>query len=178
MSGKALKLCPICGWKTMPIVYGLPTQRDMNRNDIILGGCIIDDLSPDLVCSNCDWSGQEWHIGAPLPPSVWIIMDSEGLKSPIGLVAGRYDQIYETFLFGYWQNINFTKQYQDWLASLSEEPRSLTAPFDDLSPGLIANFRMGREMFDQSDLYAAGFEGLAGGPPKFEFDCLKEKLEG
>ena len=171
-SSKALKPCPICGWRTMPIVYGLPTQRDMNRNDIILGGCIIDDLSPDLACSNCDWSGQEWHIGAPLPPSVWIIMDSEGLSPPIGLVAGRYDQICETFLLGYWHNINFTKQYLEWLSSLSEEPRSFIAPFDDLSPGLIAEFRMGKEMFDESDLFASGFQGLAGGPPKFEFDCL------
>jgi hypothetical protein len=152
----------------MPIVYGLPTPGDMNRNDIILGGCIIDDLSPDLACSNCDWSRQECHIGSPLPPSVWIIMDSEGLIAPVGLVAGRFDQIYETFLLGYWHNISFTKQYQDWHASLSEEPRSFTAPFDDLSPGLIDEFRLRREMFEASDLYAAGFQGLAGGPPKFE----------
>ena len=99
-------------------------------------------------------------------------MDSEGLSPPIGLVAGRYDQICETFLLGYWHNINFTKQYLEWLSSLSEEPRSFIAPFDDLSPGLIAEFRMGKEMFDESDLFASGFQGLAGGPPKFEFDCL------
>lgn len=153
----------------MPIVYGLPTQRDMNRNETILGGCIIGDQSPDLACSNCDWSGQEWHIGAPLPPSVWIITDSEGLKAPIGLVAGRYDQIYETFFLGNWQDINSTKQYQDWLSSLSEEPRSFTAPFDDLSPGLIAEFRIGRERFDSANLHAAGFERFAAGPPRFEF---------
>ena len=166
---KKSKLCPICGWKTMPIVYGLPTPRDMSRNDIILGGCIIDDLSPDLACSNCDWSGQEWCIGAPLPPSVWIILDSEGLKSPIGLVAGRYDQIYETFFLGNWQDINSTKQYQDWLSSAREEPLSFTAPFDDLSPGLIAEFRIGKERFNSADLHAAGFESLAGGSPRFEF---------
>lgn len=154
----------------MPIVYGLPTPGDMSRKDIILGGCVIDDLRPDLACSNCDWSGQEWHIGAPLLPSVWIIMDSECLRPPIGLVAGRYDQIYETFLFGIWHNVNSTKQYQEWFASLSEEPRPFIAPFDDLSPGLIAEFRMGRGKINQSDLYAAGFQGLAGGPPTFEFD--------
>ena len=154
----------------MPVVYALPAPGDMNINEIILVGCIIDGLTPNLTCSNCDWSGQEWHIGAPLPPRVWIIMESDGLKEPVGLVTGRYYQIYETYLFGYWQKINFSKQYQDWLAGLSEEPRSFTSPFDDLSPGLIAEFRMGREMFDQSDLYAAGFQGLAGGLPKFDLE--------
>ena len=86
-------------------------------------------------------------------------MDSEGLKAPLGLAAGRDDQIYETFPFGYWHNINFTKQYQDWLASLPDEPRSRTALFDDLSPGLIAEFRTGVEIFDHCDLSAAGFQG-------------------
>ena len=94
-------------------------------------------------------------------------MDSEDLIPPIGLVAGRYDQIYETFLFGYWHNISFTKQYQEWLASLSEEPLSVTAPFDDLSPGLIAEFRSGKERFNSADLHAAGFESLAGAPHDF-----------
>ena len=170
MGGKARKLCPICGWKTIPIVYGLPTQMDPSRDDIILGGCIIDELSPELTCSNCDWSGQEWHIGAPLSPNVWIIIDSDELKAPIGVVAGRFDQIYETFLFGYWHNINFTQQYQDWLECLFGEPLLLRAAFDDLSPGLIAEFRMGREMFSFSDLLSAGFVQVSGKAPRLNFD--------
>ena len=161
---------PVCGWGTIPIVYGLPGADDFERTDIILGGCIVEETNPDLACSNCAWSGQEWHIGAPLPPSVWIIMDSEGLSAPVGLVAGRFDQIYETFLFGYWHNISTNKQYQDWLARLSEEPKSFTAPFDDLSPALIAEFRIGRHLFEAGELHSAGLIGLAGGPPKFSFD--------
>lgn len=170
MISKALNHCPICGWETMPIVYGLPAQRDLNQSDVILGGCLIEDLSPDLACSNCDWSGQEWHIGAPLPPNVWIIMDPDELRAPIGVAAGRSDQIYETFLFGYWHNINSTEQYQNWLEHLFEEPLVLRAPFDDLSPGLIAEFRMGREMLSFSDLLSAGFVQVAGKAPRLNFD--------
>ena len=170
MAKQSKPKCPVCGWDTMPILYGLPGAGDFERTDIILGGCIVEETNPDLACSNCDWSGQEWHIGAPLPPSVWIIMDSEGLIAPVGLVAGRFDQIYETFLFGYWHNMSTTKQYQDWLARLSEEPKSFTAPFDDLSPALIAEFRIGRHLFEAGELHSAGLIGLAGGPPKFSFD--------
>jgi hypothetical protein len=162
--------CPVCGWNTKAILYGLPADRNAVSEDVILGGCSVDDLSPDLSCSNCNWRGQEWHLDAPLPPNVWIIMDQDGLRAPIGVAAGRYDQIYETFLFGYWHNINSTEQYQKWLEQLFEEPLVLSALFDDLSPGLIAEFRMGREMLSSSDLLSAGLVQLAGKAPRLNFD--------
>lgn len=162
--------CPICGWETKRILYGLPADRNAAGEGAVFGGCMIDELSPELTCSNCNWRGQEWHIGAPLPPNVWIIMDPDGLRAPIGVVAGRYDQIYETFLFGYWHNINFTRQYQDWLEGLFEEPLVLCSPFDDLSPGLIAEFRIGRELLSLSDLISAGFAQVAGKAPRLNFD--------
>ena len=162
--------CPMCGWETKQILYGLPVDRNAVSDEVVLGGCVIDDLSPELTCSNCNWSGQEWHIGAPLPPTVWIIMDPDGLRGPIGVTAGRYDQIYETFLFGYWHSINSTQQYQDWFEHLFEEPLVLRAAFDDLSPGVIAEFRMGREPLSFSDLISAGLVQVAGKAPRLNFD--------
>jgi hypothetical protein len=170
MTKQSKPRCPVCGWETLPIAPGLPGAVDFERTAIISAGSIAEETSPDLCCSNCDWSGQQWHIGAPLPPRVWIVTDSEALRAPIGLVTGRYDQIYEIFLFGYWHNISVTKQYLAWLSELSEEPKTFTAPFDDLSPALIADFRRGSHLFEPGDLQAAGLVGWAGGAPKFSLD--------
>ena|GEM_PF-867797 len=174
---KKSKLCPICGWDTIPIVYGLPSERDFERDDIILGGCIVDDMNPDLACTMCDWSGQEWHLRAPLPPSVWVILDRAGILAPIGLVAGRFDEILETFQLGHWLNVTFTKQYEEWLEAATERPLALTAPFADLSPGLIAEMRLGDHGFEASELYEAGFQGLTN-PPRFDFNGRMQPLEG
>ena len=168
--------CPICGWSTIPIVYGLPSERDFERDDIILGGCLVDGMNPDLACTMCDWSGQEWHLRAPLPPSVWVILDRAGILAPIGLVAGRFDEILETFQLGHWLDVTFTKQYEEWLEAASDKPLALTAPFADLSPGLVAEMRMGNQRFDQSDLYAAGFQSLIS-PPRFRFDGWMKRSE-
>ena len=169
--------CPICGWSTIPILYGLPSIEDSKRKDVILGGCIIDDLNPDLACSMCDWSGQEWHISAPLPPSVWVILDRARVLASIGVVSGRFDEVMEVFQLGHWLKITFTKQYEEWLEAATERPLVLTAPFADLSPGLIAEMRLGDHEFEASELYEAGFEGLTN-PPKFEFDGVMKPLEG
>ena len=168
MASKKAPKCPICGWATIPIVYGLPTSDDMDRTDIILGGCIVMETNPDIACSNCDWSGQRWHALAPLPASVWILMDPTELAPPIGLVAGSYDDVIEVFIFGFRSDIRSTKDYENWL-SLVEDPIALTAPFGDLSPGLIAEFRLGQERFTRSDLASVGFQGLLR-PPKFELE--------
>lgn len=157
-------------------MYGLPAAEDFEREDIILGGCIVDELSPDVSCSNCDWSGLRWHVGVPLSPMVWIILDTEMLKVPIGLVAGRYDRIHEIFQFGHWQNMQFGQQFQSWLKSLCREPRCFTAPFDELSPGLIASLRTGRHSLDRDELHAAGFRERHLWPPKFIFDDFMHHL--
>jgi hypothetical protein len=95
-------------------------------------------------------------------------MDPTELAPPIGLVAGRYDDVIEVFIFGFWNDIRSTKDYENWL-SLVEDPIALTAPFGDLSPGLIAEFRLGQERFTRSDLASVGFQGLLR-PPKFELE--------
>jgi hypothetical protein len=174
---KSEKLCPICGWKTVPIVYGLPSAEDVDREDIILGGCIVDDFNPDLACSMCDWSGQEWHLRAPLPPAAWVILDSARVLAPIGLVAGRFDEVMEVFQLGHWLNVTFTTQYEEWLEAAIEKPLALTAPFADLSPGLIAEMRIGDHRFEASELYEAGFQALTN-PPKFDFNGRMQPLEG
>ena len=162
-------VCPVCGWPNTPIVYGLPKQEDFGRTDIVLGGCVVGPFDPEICCSNCDWVGQEWALTTPLSPSVWIVLDPTETLAPIGLVAGRFDEVIEVFQLGFWLNVTFTKQYEEWLEAAPDRPLALTAPFDELSPGLIADFRRGSHRFTREELYEAGFVGLIR-PPRFEFD--------
>lgn len=168
--------CPVCGWPTLPIVYGLPADRDAKRTDVILGGCLIEEGNPDLACGNCDWSGQEWHIYAPLPPSIWIIQDPKGFMAPMGLVAARFDEVLEVFQFGRWYEPKSTQHYQDWFDLAPGEALILTSPYAEQSRDLIAEFRIGRLVFEPSDLYASGFQGLVGGAPRFDFNGRMEPM--
>ena len=151
----------------MPIIYGLPASEVRRRTDVVFGGCSVEPMSPDVACTVCDWSGQAWHALAPLPSSVWVIMDLDNNLPAVGLVAGRFDEVTETFIFGHWSDVRTTEEYQAWLSAVSN-PLALTAPFDDLSPGLVADLRAGRELLSSSDLYSAGFQAL-GKPPRFKF---------
>ena len=168
--------CPVCGWQTIPIVYGLPLKSDLERDDIVLGGCLVEEGNPDLSCTNCDWTGQDWFRMAPLPPAVWVVQDTKDHLAPIGLVAGRYDDVIEVFQLGQWLNVTFTKQYEEWLDAAGEDAVALTIPFGQLSPGIIADFRIGEERFPIAALYAMGFERLIK-PPKLKFDGRMEIFE-
>ena len=169
--------CPLCGWDTKQILYGLPADKGAVNDEVVLGGCSVDDLSPELTCSNCDWSGQEWHIGAPLPPNVWIIMDPNGTLPSIGVTTERFDSVLEVYLFGHWNNITFTKQYEDWLSLLGGKPLVFSALFGDLSPAVIAELRIGNYRLEPQELLEAGFIDFTTGPPRFEFDGRMEQLE-
>jgi hypothetical protein len=50
--------CPVCGGDHLAIfVYGYLDEIDcaaIDRGDIILGGCSIDDYSPNWMCNNCN----------------------------------------------------------------------------------------------------------------------------
>lgn len=160
-------VCPICGWKALPFVYGLPSPADFDRKDIILGGCIVDPMNPDLGCSNCNWSGQKWALQAPLPLRMWIIRDPEMVESPIGLVTERFDQVVERFQLGYWEDAKTTSDYQNWLKQIPE-PDVWLAMADRVSPAVVAQFRSGRSHFTDEELEAAGFEDFGYAPPLFE----------
>jgi hypothetical protein len=174
---RAANNCPMCGWETKQILYGLPADRNAASDEVVLGGCVIDDLSPELTCSNCDWSGQKWHASAPLPPTVWLIMDPDRLLPSIGVTTERFDSVLEVYLFGHWHNITFTKQYEDWLSLLGGKPLVFSALFGDLSPALIADLRIGNYRFEPQELLEAGFVQTVTEAPKFEFDGRMEKLE-
>lgn len=169
MSARETPKCPVCGWATMPIIYGLPTPELAARDDIILGGCVVQELDPNLACSKCDWTGQDWYAGAPLMPNAWVLLDRSGSTNPIGLVAGRFDDVHETFQLGNWFLVGSQTDFDSWCQSAGDHALALTAPFGDLSPALIAQFRSGWDIPDLQDLYASGFVGLAGGVPKFRF---------
>lgn len=57
-------ICPICGGKVVPIVYGMPTgdlEEKADRGEVVLGGCCIAldengrSIDPKWACINCDF---------------------------------------------------------------------------------------------------------------------------
>ena len=57
-------ICPICGGKVVPIVYGMPTgdlEETADRGEVFLGGCCIAldengrSIDPKWACINCDF---------------------------------------------------------------------------------------------------------------------------
>lgn len=56
-------ICPECKQKTgVNIVYGYPSAElfeAANRDEVALGGCIIDNEQPDRCCISCK---HEWKI--------------------------------------------------------------------------------------------------------------------
>ena len=175
MNETKLKNCPVCGWEFLPILYGYPTKEALESKDVFLGGCIIEPDSPDIGCSNCQWTGDEWQVSAPLMSTVWIIQDRAGLVPPIGLVSLRFDEIEEQFIFGFWQEIKMTAEYENWLAA-AVDPVVFTALFGDLSPGLIAQFRIGSKMLTEEEFIDANFEEISK-PPKFDFNQVMRRME-
>ena len=64
MSNKETKICPVCGGKLVPIVYGEPMGELMEmaeRGEVVLGGCCIEVdengciVNPKWACTNCDY---------------------------------------------------------------------------------------------------------------------------
>lgn len=48
--------CPYCGGKLLPIVYGEPDDETFDRHgrgEIVLGGCCVNELSPEKECAQC-----------------------------------------------------------------------------------------------------------------------------
>ncbi len=48
--------CPYCGGKLLPIVYGEPDDETFDRHgrgEIVLGGCCVNELSPQKECAHC-----------------------------------------------------------------------------------------------------------------------------
>lgn len=169
MTRTMLRNCPICGWKTLPILYGYPTQDMFDRDDIVLGGCIIDPMYPDRSCSNCDWQGQGWSMLAPHPYRVWIFRDPNEIYEPMGFVTERYDAVLEKFFLGGWEDSDDVKAYQGWLKRVAE-PEIWWTFTTDLGIEQLGNFRAGTTPANEADLVEWGFERYEHKPPKFRFE--------
>jgi hypothetical protein len=57
-AGSTSSRCPACGSeRVVPIVYGLPNHPDLfrraNLGEVVLGGCIVSENSPDQACMDC-----------------------------------------------------------------------------------------------------------------------------
>jgi len=165
---RSARKCPDCGWKPVPIVYGLPHSSDWERGDIVLGGCIVDEFQPDFACRNCQWVGRKDQLELPQAPRVWVLLDETKTLAPIGLVSSRFDEVLEVFSLGRWLHVTFTQQYLEWLESSPAKPAVMTALFGELSPGLIATMRIGAHHFNPDELYEAGLEEVSSAP-KFDF---------
>lgn len=53
MSRRRTSLCPTCGARGVPIVYGMPgieLFEKAERGEIVLGGCVIDGEMPTHAC--------------------------------------------------------------------------------------------------------------------------------
>jgi hypothetical protein len=46
--------CPQCGGVVTPIIYGLPTQQDIEDPGFYSGGCIILPENPEWACLECE----------------------------------------------------------------------------------------------------------------------------
>jgi len=108
-------------------------------------------------------------------PTVWIIQDRARVVPPIGLVSLRFDEVEEQFFFGFWQGIKMTSEYENWLASAAD-PVIYTALFGDVSPGLIAQFRIGNKMLTAKEFIDANFQAISK-PPKFDFKQVMRRME-
>ena len=56
--------CPHCGGKVVRILYGEPTQEAFEaaeRGEFVLGGCCINELSPDWECLGCGHQFRKVH---------------------------------------------------------------------------------------------------------------------
>jgi hypothetical protein len=55
--------CPSCKAKAgVTIIYGFPsptTFEKADRNEVVIGGCVIEDDAPDRQCTSC---GHQWLI--------------------------------------------------------------------------------------------------------------------
>ncbi len=50
------KVCPTCGGKLVPILYGLPSREGFEaaeRGELALGGCTVTGDDPQLRCAGC-----------------------------------------------------------------------------------------------------------------------------
>ena len=48
--------CPYCGIRLIKIIYGMPTEEIIEkskREEVILGGCIIEENHPEYFCNRC-----------------------------------------------------------------------------------------------------------------------------
>jgi len=66
------EVCPTCGAKMIPIVYGYPTVElfeAAERGEVFLGGCCIMDYNPAFACSCSEIRIEAPRITTKTPPS-------------------------------------------------------------------------------------------------------------
>lgn len=169
MTRTMLRNCPVCGWKTLPILYGYPTKDMFDRDDIVIGGCIVEPMNPDRSCSNCDWQGQEWSMFAPHPYRVWVMQDPNGISDSLGFITERYDSVLEKFFLGEWEDPEDVRAYKAWLNSVGK-PKIWWTSTTELGIEKLGEFRAGTTPSNEEELSELGFESFEHAPPKFKFE--------
>lgn len=61
MSDAGRPVCPLCGAVLVPVVYGYPswpTVEASERDELVLGGCTVEDGQPLWACAACIRAGR------------------------------------------------------------------------------------------------------------------------
>lgn len=55
-------LCDACGEEqVVPILWGMPRPDDLDRTDVVFGGCVVSETDADAQCRSC---GRRYRRGA------------------------------------------------------------------------------------------------------------------
>jgi hypothetical protein len=95
--------------------------------------------------------------------------------APVGLASLRFDEVQERFRFGVWADLKTNAEFEHCVREVVDSGVH-TASFGDVSPGFIAEFRMGNKLFSETDLDDADF-GQVNKSPKFDFTPKMRRME-
>lgn len=162
--------CSICFHQLKPIVYGLPSEQDLDNNRISLGGCIVSYGDPEVTCSNCGWTGRFIELrGVQANIAVFLVdLASEKILSGFHYEARN---AYDLFLLNPgWPEFGFSEDPVKTLIekrSAAKEPSLWWLELNDQNHPGFADLLLGKVAASEENLELAGFRGMAA-PPKFK----------
>lgn len=162
--------CSICFHPLKPIVYGLPSEQDLDNDRISLGGCIVSYGDPEVTCSNCGWTGRFIELrGIQGKIAVFLVdLPSEKVLSGFHYEARN---VYDPFLLNPgWPEFGFSEDPVKTVmekGSAAKESSLWWLELNDRNHQGFADLLLGQVAASEENLELAGFRGMAA-PPKFK----------